>query len=140
MFWTVEKLKLRVPEITAAAIRAIRPADNVLTCVAPGSVDENAMAAPPPPNAKVWRPLHAGERWGAKPGADPDVMPPMLDEGIPAEGGSNHWLRTSITVPQEWRDKQVLLALSWEGRAQASLEAIMYLDGKALAGFDEFHR
>jgi alpha-mannosidase len=140
MFWTVEKLKLRIPEIIAAAIRATRPADNVLTCIAPGSVDDNAMAAPPSPDAPIWRPLRAGERWGAKPGADPNVMPPMLDWGIPAEGGSNHWLRTSITVLQEWRGKQTLLALSWEGWGQASLEAIAYLDGKALAGFDEFHR
>jgi alpha-mannosidase len=140
MFWTVEKLKYRIPEVIAAAVRASYPVEDVLTCVAPGKVDENAMAAPPAPGDPIWKPLRIGQRWGVKPGADPNRMPPALLEGIPAEGGSNHWLRAMIRVPDEWRGKPVMLTLEWKGREQASLEAIMYLDGKALVGFDQFHK
>src|SRR5262249_45892789 len=66
-------------------------------------------------------------------------QPPMLFEGIPAEGGSNHWLRAKIRIPDDWHSKSVFLALAWEGKQQASLESIVYLDGQALAGLDEFH-
>ncbi len=140
MFWTKEKLKLRVPEIITAAVRATLPLDTVLTCAAPGDPHDTAMAAPPPADSTIWTALKPGQRWGVKPGADPNRRPPMLDWGIPAEGGSNHWLRATVDVPGAWRGKPVLVALAWQGEGQASLEAILYLDGKALAGIDEFHR
>src|SRR5690349_5757129 len=124
MYWTREKLKLRVPDVIAAAVRASLPLD-VQTCIAPGAVADNAMA-PAPANAN-WTPLRAGQRWGMKPGADPLIKPPMLAWGIPAEGGSNHWLRTTVQVPQEWRGKPLFVNLSWQGDGQASLEAIVYL-------------
>ncbi len=60
--------------------------------------------------------------------------------GHPADGGSTHWLRATITVPEAWRGQPVLLAMDWQGGGQSSLEAILYLDGPALAGIDEFHR
>ncbi len=140
MLLTVEKLKFRIPELLAAAVRATQPLDGVFTCAVPGDLDQNAMAAPPPPDSPLWKPLSVGQRWGAKPGADPNIMPPMLDMGIPAQGGSIHWLRAQVRVPDEWRGKPVLLTLAWERGAQASLEAIAYFDGTTLAGIDEFHR
>jgi len=140
MFFTLEKLKARLPEIVAASVRDSQPVGGVMTCVAPGPLAESAMAAPPPANAPGWMPLKLGERWGARPGSDPNEIPRLLRWGIPYEGGSTHWLRTTIRVPDEWRGKPVLLALYWEGREQASVEAIVYLDGKTLAGIDDFHR
>src|SRR5258708_36375872 len=140
MFFTPEKLKARLPEIVAASVRASQPVGGVMTCIAPGPVAESAMAGPPPATAPGWMRLNVGERWGARPGSDPNEKPRMLDWGIPFEGGSTHWLRATIRVPDEWRGKPVLLALQWEGAGQASVEAIVYLDGKTLAGIDQFHR
>jgi alpha-mannosidase len=136
---TLDKLKRRVPEIVAAAVRLTQPLDDVLTCAPRGPADESAMAAPPPLDASDWLPLRVGDPWGGKPGADP-LAQRTLDWGIPADGGSTHWLRATLRVPQDWRGAQVQLALAWSGQGQASLEAIVYLDGRALAGLDEFHR
>ena len=140
MFLTLEKLKARAPEITTAAVRAELPLDHVLACVAPGPVAESAMAPAPPADGPGWAPLRPGGRWGVAPGADPDAPPRMLDWGIPANAGSTHWLRASLRVPEDWRGRPVLLALDWQGSGHSSLEAILYLDGQALAGIDEFHR
>src|SRR5437763_1408972 len=111
MYWTIEKLKARIPEIADAATLEARRIDEVLTCVAPGAVAESAMAAPPPAEASGWSPLKIGERWGFRPGADPSVPVRILDWGIPADGGSNHWLRATLRIPEEWHGKQVLLEL-----------------------------
>jgi alpha-mannosidase len=139
-FFTTEKLKARIPEIIAAAVRATHPIDEVYTCAAAGPAATNAMAAPPPPDDPGWKPLRVGERWGVRPGADPNQPPRRLGWGIPADGGSNHWLRAIVRVPPEWQGQPVLVALAWEGSGQSSLEAIAYLDGRALAGLDQFHR
>jgi alpha-mannosidase len=140
MFFTIEKLTIRIPEIIAAATRATLTVEGVLTCPAPGPARAAAMAAPPAGDAPGWRPLRMGAPWGLSPGADPDAPPRMLDWGIPADGGSTHWLRANLRVPEAWRGQPVLLALDWQGSGQSSLEAILYLDGQALAGIDEFHR
>jgi len=120
-------------------VRLTQPLDDVLTCAARGPADESAMAAPPPSDAPDWLPLRVGEQWGGVPGADPNAQR-TIDWGIPADGGSTHWLRATLRVPQDWHHAQVLLSLAWTGGGQASLEAIVYLDGRALAGLDEFHR
>src|SRR5262249_44404662 len=130
----------RIPQIIAAATRATVAVDGVLTCPAPGPANAAAMAAPPAGDDSGWRPLRGGAQWGLAPGADPDAPPHMLGWGIPANGGSTHWLRASLRVPDAWRGRSVQLALDWEGSGQSSLEAILYLDGQALAGVDEFHR
>jgi alpha-mannosidase len=140
MLFTIEKLKARVPEIAGAAVRAVRLVDDVFTAAAPGPVAESTMAPAPPADAPAWRPLRRGERWGGAPGADPDAPPAQIGWGIPVNGGGTHWLRAQLRVPAEWRGQSVHLALDWEGRAQASLEAIVYLDGQALSGLDEYHR
>jgi alpha-mannosidase len=140
MFLTLEKLKARAPEIITAATRASQPLDNVLTCIAPGPVAESTMALPPAVDDPGWTPLRRSERWGGAPGADPDALPQQIGWGIPVNGGGTHWLRTRLRVPEDWHGQTVRLALAWEGNAQASLEGIVYLDGLALAGIDEFHR
>ncbi|MFN8505427.1 alpha-mannosidase [Kouleothrix sp.] len=141
MFFTAEKLSLRIPEIIAAATRDTRPVEGVLACVAPGAPAESTMAAAPDPDAPGWFALAPGMPWGGAPGLPPDAPQPSIGWNIPANGGGNHWLRATLAVPDEWRGRQVLLALSWEDRGLAgSVEAIVYLDGRALAGIDEFHR
>jgi len=137
--FTREKLQKRVPQILAAAVRDARPLDGIATVAAPGSADQSAMAPAPAVDA-AWRPLTAGEVWGVAPGAAGAAPPRDIGWGIPENGGSTHWLRATMEVPSEWRGRQVLLAMEWAGAGQASQEAILYLDGSALAGVDEFHR
>lgn len=138
--FTIEKLAARIPEISAAAVRARFPIADVVTCVAPGPVAQSAMAPPPPPADPAWRRLAPGERWGGAPGADLNAPREEIGWGIPANGGGSHWLRASFSIPAEWRGQSVHLTLSWEGRDQSSLEAIVYLDDSALSGLDAFHR
>nr|MCU0491664.1 alpha-mannosidase [Chloroflexaceae bacterium] len=137
---TLTKLKRRVPEIIAAAQRAALPLAEVWHCPAAGPAHENSMAPPPPADDAGWQPLREGQMWGYQPGSDPHAPPRRLGWNIPADGGSNHWLRASISVPEAWRGGHVRLALEWEGRGAASIEAIVYLNGRALAGLDECHR
>lgn len=137
---TSDKFKLRIPQIITAAVRAAVPLGTVLTCPAPGRAATGAMTPPPPADASEWRLLQPGVHWGAAPGRDPHAPPRRLAWDIPADGGSTHWLRATLHVPDDWHDQSVLLALEWEGTGNASLEAIVYLDGAALAGLDEFHR
>ncbi len=137
--FTREKLHSRVPQIIAAAVRDARPLDGITTIAAPGSVDNSAMAPAPAADA-AWRELTPGRPWGVAPTAQSDAPPANIGWGIPENGGSTHWLRASFQVPDEWRGRQVLLALEWAGAGQASQEAILYLDGAELAGVDEFHR
>jgi len=140
MFFTLEKLKARVPEIASAAVRAVRPIDGVFTVIAPGPVAESTMAPAPPADAPGWEPLRTGQPWGGAPGADPAAPRQEIGWGIPANGGGTHWLRAALRVPAEWRGQSVHLALAWEGNSYASVEAIVYLDGAVLAGLDDFHR
>ena len=138
--FTIEKLAARIPEISAAAVRARFPIADVVTCVAPGPVAQSAMAPPPPPADPAWRRLAPGERWSGAPGADLNAPREEIGWGIPSNGGGSHWLRASFSIPAGWRGQSVHLTLSWEGRDQSSLEAIVYLDGSALSGLDAFHR
>jgi alpha-mannosidase len=140
MLLTLEKLQARLPEITAAAVRASRPIDNVLFCVAPGPVTASAMAPPPPLDAADWLPIRVGDHWGGPPGATAETLLPDLGWGVPEKGGGTYWLRATFDVPAEWRGQAVRLALDWRDRDQASLEAIVYLDGQVLSGLDDFHR
>jgi alpha-mannosidase len=140
MRFTADKLAVRIPEIIAAAVRATHPLQDAWTCPAPGSLAASAMAPPPPADAPGWRPLRPGALWGGPPGLADDAPQPEIGWGIPASGGGTHWLRAPLRVPDDWRGQSVLLELAWDGIGHASLEAIVYLDGQALAGLDEFHR
>lgn len=136
---TRAKLQQRIPQIIAAAVRAAHPVE-VQTCAAPGPVAAAAMAPPPPAADPAWRPLAPGAGWGGAPGVDPAAPRRQIGWGIPADGGGVHWLRADLRVPEAWQGQPTLLALEWEGAGQASLEAIVYLDGAALAALDEYHR
>ena len=140
MFLTLEKLQQRVPEIIAAAIRATLPIADLRTYAVPGPGADSAMSPPPPTDAPGWAPLRVGDRWGIAAGADPQAATPTLIWGFAGDGGSNHWLRASLSVPAEWQGHQVVLAMDWDGQYGSSVEAIAYLDGAVLAGLDEFHR
>lgn len=138
--FTIEKLKLRIPDVIAAATRATQTIELVRACIAPGAVAESAMAPPPPADAPDWKPLRIGERWGEHPAVDPAAQEQSLGWGIPVHGGSTHWLRVRFSVPEAWRGQSVLIGMTWQGGGQASLEGIAYLDGQTFAGIDEFHR
>ncbi len=146
MFLTLEKLQQRVPEIIAAAIRATLPIADLQTYAVPGPGADSAMSPPPPTDAPGWAPLRAGDRWGIPSGADPQAQTPTLIWGFAGDGGSNHWLHASLSVPAEWQgaigEGQAIpfLAMDWDGHYGSSVEAIAYLDGAVLAGLDEFHR
>jgi len=140
MFLTLEKLQKRVPEIIAAAARATQPITELQTYAVPGPGADSAMSPPPPSDQPGWAPLHAGDRWGIPAGADPQANTPTLIWGFAGDGGSNHWLRASLSIPAEWQGQQVVLAMDWDGHYGSSVEAIVYLDGAVLAGLDQFHR
>ncbi len=140
MLLTLEKLNARIPEIVAAAVRASQPLIDVQYCGAPGPVATSAMAPAPLPAATDWMPIRPGDRWGGPPGATADTLLPDLGWGVPEQGGGTYWLRARFAVPAAWRGRSVWLALEWEDRDQASLEAIVYLDGETLSGLDDFHR
>jgi alpha-mannosidase len=137
MLLTLEKLKRRVPEIVTAATRDTQPIMEIQTYAIGGPGQASAMSRPPA-DSSGWAPLRAGDRWGTA--AEPDGEPNILIWGFAADGGSNHWLRASVQVPEAWRGQQVVLAMDWDGRQGSSVEAIVYLDGQALAGLDQFHR
>src|ERR1700694_4128157 len=132
MFFTIEKLKRRIPEIIDAAIRAEQSLDGVQTAPAPGISHDNAMS--PAPGADAWQPLKPGDIWGAGPGEDPHAPRQVYDWGIPASGGHNHWLQVTFRVPDAWQGQSVLFTMPWQGRNQSSIEVIAYLNGVALAG------
>ncbi len=136
---TLEKLNARIPELSAAAIRASLPLHDVRFCAAPGPVAASSMAPPPPADSADWAPLRRGELWGGAPGATAATPQASIGWGIPASGGGTYWLRASLVVPADWRGRSVWLSLEWAGAGQASLEAIIYLDGQVLSGLDEFH-
>jgi len=140
MYLTLEKLQQRAPEIIVAATRAIQPIAEIYTYAVPGPAGESAMSPPPPADAPGWVLVRAGDRWGIPAGADPAAEFSTLIWGYAGDGGSNHWLRASLSVPEAWRGQPVLLAMDWDGKRGSSVEAIAYLDGAALAGLDEFHR
>lgn len=140
MLFTLDKLSLRISEIVAAAVRASRPIDHVLFCTAPGPLAASAMAPPPPADAAIWRPIRPGDHWGGPPGSTAETVLPDLGWGVPEKGGGTYWLRAHFMVPAEWRGQAVRLALEWQDRDQASLEAIVYLDGQTLSGLDDWHR
>lgn len=142
--FTVEKLNARLPELITATIRASHTLD-AETLAAPGQASENAMS-PLPPDDAPWQPLALGKRWGGDP-AQSEGPPKTLGWGIPADGGHNHWLRTSFSVPEEWRklveagSHDVLLRLDWGADGSLSeLEAIVYFGGRSYAGIDQFHK
>jgi alpha-mannosidase len=147
---TAEKLRRRIidlgawgdprtsPSIYAAAVRATVALDDVQTIAAPGAPPENAMTPPPAPDAPGWRVLGKGEAWGGDP-HKPEEPALRIGWGMPADGGHNHWLRATLAVPPEWRGKTVRLHMTWEGSGQASVEGILYIAGKAVAGIDEPH-
>ncbi|MEO7910916.1 MAG: alpha-mannosidase, partial [Roseiflexaceae bacterium] len=120
MFLTLEKLQQRVPEIIAAAIRATLPITDVQTYAVPGLNADSAMSPPPSADAPGWTLLHIGDRWGIAAGADPQAATSTLIWGFAGDGGSNHWLRASLSVPAEWQAQQVLLAMDWDGRRGSS--------------------
>jgi alpha-mannosidase len=139
MYLTLEKLQQRAPEIIAAAIRATQPIAEVQTYAVPGSGGESVMSPPPAADAPGWAPVRAGDRWGIPAGADPAAEFNTLIWGFAGDGGTNHWLRASLSVPAAWRGQLVLLTMDWESKRGSSVEAIAYLDGAVLAGLDEFH-
>jgi len=140
MLLAYEKLTRRAPEIIAAAVRETLPLEEIWLCAAPGPPGESAMAAPPPPDDPCWSRIDLRQSWGGTPGEDPNAAPVSVGWGIPTNGGGNYWLRADLSVPEDWRGKQVLLELEWERGTYAQLEAIVYLDGQVLSGIDEFHR
>src|SRR5215207_8870144 len=129
MFLTIGKLQQRVPEIIAAAIRASEPIIDLQTYAVPGPGSDSAMSPPPAADAPGWAPLRAGDSWGSAAGADPHAQTSTLIWGFAGDGGSNHWLRASLSVPAEWQGQQVVLAMEWDGKSGSSVEAIAYLDG-----------
>lgn len=140
MVFAAEKLRRRMPEILGAALRATLPVEDVQWCVAPGAPVDSAMAPPPAADDAAWQPLRPGQLWGGAPGVDLTAPRQEIGWGIPVNGGGNHWLRARLRLPEAWSGHQVLLGLVWEGKNVGSLEAIAYLDGEVLSGFDEFHR
>lgn len=135
-----ELLARRIPEIAAAATRERLPLGEVWLCSLTDEPAQAAMAPPPPPEASAWHLLRPGETWGVPPGHDPSQPLERLLWGVAPHGGSIHWLRIPFALPEAWNKQHVRLALRWAGDGQASLEAIVYLEGAALAGLDEFHR
>lgn len=136
--FTVEKLKARLDELRMATIRATRPIDGIVFCAAPGTPPANAMTPAPASDDPAWRPLRKGDRWGGDP-ANPDAPARRIGWGMPADGGHNYWLRATFSIPAEWRGRQVMIRMYWEGHGQASVESIAYLDGHTFAGIDEPH-
>ncbi len=140
MYFTLEKLTARMPELIASTIRATHSIDPILTMPALGTPPDNAMSPPPLADHPGWRALHERALWGGNPANDPSTPPAMLGWGIPADGGHNHWLKASFSVPDDWQGKPVLLHLDWETNGQSSIEAILYIGGQAVGGIDQFHK
>lgn len=150
MLLTIEKLKSRLPEIAAAAVRAAHLLTDVRTAPNPATVHPARLD--PPSAGADWRSLAPGETWGQPPADLPRdytytrALPPGPLGAAVVGGGSTHWLEVPLQLPAQWQyraeriDEDMLLALQWEGTGLDSIEAVVLLDGQPLAGLDAFHR
>src|SRR5579875_1118975 len=116
---TVQKLRARLAEMALAA-------EDVPIFLSPVFVTSASgpMAPPPLSGDRLWAPVEAGQLWGVTHGTN--------------------WLATTLQVPEEMVEPPVVLQLHWDVPPEDSLlrrlEATVFLDGRAIGGFDWAHR
>jgi alpha-mannosidase len=116
---TVQKLRVRLAEMS----RFVEGAPVALSpiFVAPAS---GPMTPAPARADRLWTPLEVGQLWG-------------LTHGTV-------WLAATVQVPQQMVGQPIVLQLLWDVLPDDSLlrrlEATVFLDGRAIGGFDWAHR
>ncbi len=140
------RLRTHLPGARAAAVRDTVLLDVEVHPAPPGERDP--LCPPPPTGSPDWHPLAAGDRWGRR--------GPIGIWGVPLDGGQVVWLRARLEVPAAWSGRNraagadgddaaddLLLRLDDPRSVQlgegCSLEALAYLDGTELGGFDDQH-
>lgn len=122
-FFIPEKIEKQLAEVQAAVYREIQEIPTFKFCEG----DEEAMAAlgrrPAAPNFddSAWQPFQVGDRWGGY-----DVTA---------------WFRTTVTIPEAWRDGRVYVRLLVGPRdgGGSTAETMLYVEGEPLQGIDVWH-
>jgi len=123
MKFTREMISTALPTLLAASQREIVPLDPVR--IGTGPTDHVVR---PEYDDAAWDTVRVGDRWGGP--------------------GQTHWLRTALRLPIEWRgatdaDAGVKVAVRVVLGAYQDIsgpEALAYLDGIPVQGFDYYHR
>lgn len=138
----LQKLAARIPQIINAANRAQIPVADCHVYDVMGDPNRMAVAAPPPMDDSGWHAISLNDPIGS------EQLAELLNWGVQPDGGSIHWVRAVLPIPEGWagRDEQsISIAL---GRPSDSsnrfpglqhTEGIGYWNDAAVMGFDYYH-
>ena len=116
MKFTLEMIATALPTLQAAAQREIAPLGPVRIGTEP-----TGQAAHPDYDDSAWDTIQVGDRWGGR--------------------GQTRWLRIPVHVPHAWAQGTVAVRVVLGAYQDISgSEALAYLDGAPVQGFDYYHR
>lgn len=118
MWWTKEKLKARVQELSSYRYRDQREIREFRWQLDP----EGQVGARPPQNGE-WQTIRLGDRWEGR-----DLYA---------------WLQADVTLPAEWAGKQVLGFFDFGrtgGGHNSGFESLLFVDGIPYQGVDSNHQ
>jgi alpha-mannosidase len=128
----LERIRTQAPAAIAASIIDRRELQMQSHQGSAGAIDP--LGSPPASDSPGWVDVDVDDLWGH----DRD----LAQWGFPFDGGEVIWLRSVIDVPESWVGDDVLLRLESRHRAESAaipIEALVYLDGVELGGFDSEH-
>src|SRR5438270_84674 len=118
LVFTVQKLGKSLEELSKATEGPGYPLSPVYVIAATGP-----MAVPSPADTR-WQAVEVGQMWGLEHGTS--------------------WLMTPLHVPASMQGQPLILRLHWDTSREdpllLSLEATVFLDGRAIGAFDWQHR
>jgi alpha-mannosidase len=116
MKFTLEMIATALPTLQAAAQREIVPLGPARIGTGP-----TGQVAHPDYDDSTWDTIQVGDRWGGP--------------------GQTHWLRIPVHVPHAWTEGTVAVRVVLGAYQDISgPEALAYLDGVPVQGFDYYHR
>jgi len=116
MKFTLEMIATALPTLQAAAQREIVPLGPARIGTGP-----TGQVAQPDYDDSTWDTIDVGDRWGGP--------------------GQTHWLRIPVRVPGGWTEGTVAVRVVLGAYQDISgPEALAYLDGVPVQGFDYYHR
>jgi len=116
MKFTLEMIATALPTLQAAAQREIVPLGPARIGTGP-----TGQVAQPDYDDSTWNTIQVGDRWGGP--------------------GQTHWLRIPVQVPDAWTQGTVAVRVVLGAYQDISgPEALAYLDGVPVQGFDYYHR
>src|SRR5205085_6841464 len=116
MRFSLEMIEAQLPDLLLAARREAVPLGPAR--IAPRAIAPGAQA--PDYDDVAWERLDVGDRWGGT--------------------GLTCWLRVPVRVPRAWAGSRVAVHIALGDYDLSGPEALAYLDGVPVQGFDFYHR